>query len=525
MVVLAWSPLSPSSLVEELLISSVCVQDKGGAGDMASEEEAGNLARDCKAFYEKRLRLTSSVSSKWKPAPPASSSGLSPSSPDDHFSKLPSQIAQLRTELLSLAHLDNQLFKNLLALNDKLEELKLQRSTGQLELEASQFSHLSGDEASESATTEEYDDDDIDEEVLEQDPEEAEAFYSSLPPAQILEQASSQVPSGSSASSEAASSATNSASSHLGGLDVIGGLKFMLRSRSFLLRPPFHKKSNTLSRSTPRRSRGINQAESSSPFRYVPTLGKSYDAIIANCEISTFSHIKSFGFCCCWERTRRSLPSLAWSGVNILNHHHLQHCAPVLKISHAAAAGESLDVILLSFSFLFRTFDRIQENRVADDFVNRNASSAPGKGAAGQLLRSQSAERQQQKKKTSSNESSWLTAPSGSSATLTRGFHLPHTSSKSLWQRVFVGGNNTSANHSNHTNHGLASGPESLPCSWRIIDMDDKSPPPTLKHIKQNSFDSGIHHSDSSEYSIKVWYVFQFIISNLKKKTSQKAGK
>jgi len=384
---------------------------------MASEEEAGNLARDCKAFYEKRLRLTSSVSSKWKPAPPASSSGLSPSSPDDHFSKLPSQIAQLRTELLSLAHLDNQLFKNLLALNDKLEELKLQRSTGQLELEASQFSHLSGDEASESATTEEYDDDDIDEEVLEQDPEEVEAFYSSLPPAQILEQASSQVPSGSSASSEAASSATNSASSHLGGLDVIGGLKFMLRSRSFLLRPPFHKKSNTLSRSTARRSRGINQAESSSPFR---------------------------------------------------------------------------------------TFDRIQENRVADDFVNRNASSAPGKGAAGQLLRSQSAERQQQKKKTSSNESSWLTAPSGSSATLTRGFHLPHTSSKSLWQRVFVGGNNTSANHSNHANHGLASGPESLPCSWRIIDMDDKSPPPTLKHIKQNSFDSGIHHSDSSEYSIKV---------------------
>ena len=186
-----------------------------------------------------------------------------------------------------------------------------------------------------------------------------------------------------------------------------------------------------------------------------------------------------------------------------MNHHHLQHCAPVLKISHAAAAGESLDVILLSFSFLFRTFDRIQENRVADDFVNRNASSAPGKGAAGQLLRSQSAERQQQKKKTSSNESSWLTAPSGSSATLTRGFHLPHTSSKSLWQRVFVGGSGAGNSHANN-NVQSSSGPESLPCSWRIIDMDDKSPPPTLKHIKQNSFDSGIHHSDSSEYSIKV---------------------
>lgn len=231
---------------------------------MASE--AGNLAQDCKAFYEKRLRLTSSVSSKWKSSLPspsvASSGGLSSSSsnPDDHFSKLPSQIAQLRTELLSLAHLDNELFKNLLALNDKLEELKLQRST---QLEASQ-SHLS-DEASESQTTEEYDDDDIDEEV----DQDEEAFYSSLPPAQILEQAS-HVQSG--GASEASSAASANASSH-GGLDVIGGLKFMLRSRSFLLRPPFHKKSNTLSRSTPRRSR-IN-AESSSPFRYEVALVKS----------------------------------------------------------------------------------------------------------------------------------------------------------------------------------------------------------------------------------------------------------
>ena len=29
-----------------------------------------------------------------------------------------------------MAHLDNELFKNLLALNDKLEELKLQRGSG-----------------------------------------------------------------------------------------------------------------------------------------------------------------------------------------------------------------------------------------------------------------------------------------------------------------------------------------------------------------------------------------------------------
>ena len=195
----------------------------------------GNLAKDCKAFYEKRLRLTSSVTHKWNKS--------TDHGDQDNFSKLPSQIVQLRSELLSLAHMDNELFKNLLALNDKLEELKLQRSADP--------SHSQSDEASESQTTEEYDDDDIDEEV-EDDIEEV-GFYSSLPPAQILEQASVQA--------EAAEAST---SSNTGSLDVIGGLKFMLRSRSFLLRPPFHKKSNTLARTSPRRSR---IAETSSPFR------------------------------------------------------------------------------------------------------------------------------------------------------------------------------------------------------------------------------------------------------------------
>lgn len=134
-------------------------------------------------------------------------------------------------------------------------------------------------------------------------------------------------------------------------------------------------------------------------------------------------------------------------------------------------------------SFNFRTFDRIQENRVADD------SNLVSK-------RSQSAERRTQNKKLSKLEA-------GSSATLTRGFHLPH-SSKSLWQRVFVGGGSVNNNHSSF--YG-GNGPESLPCSWSVVDslgIEDKSPPPTLKHIKQNSFDSGIHTSDSSEYSIKI---------------------
>jgi hypothetical protein len=115
--------------------------------------------------------------------------------------------------------------------------------------------------------------------------------------------------------------------------------------------------------------------------------------------------------------------------------------------------------------------------------------------------RSQSAERRKGK-----NNNGGLS----NSATLTRGFHLPH-SSRSLWQRVFVSGSATAGGGSASANCGQVvynnNGPESLPCSWSIVDslgMEDKSPPPTLKHIKQNSFDSGIHTSDSSEYSIKI---------------------
>ena len=166
--------------------------------------------------------------------------------------------------------------------------------------------------------------------------------------------------------------------------------------------------------------------------------------------------------------------------------------------------GESLCHAM--FNPLSRTFDRIQENRVV------TASSLSEENSSNHLRsnRSQSAERRQQKKR---NDISRLEA--GSSATLTRGFHLPHTSSKSLWQRVFVGSSGSSSSrHDDSSHHSIMgspggghnnNGPESLPCSWSIIDLDnDKSPPPTLRHIKQNSFDSGIHTSDSSEYSIKV---------------------
>ena len=156
-----------------------------------------------------------------------------------------------------------------------------------------------------------------------------------------------------------------------------------------------------------------------------------------------------------------------------------------------------------SIHFHSRTFDRIQENRVVT--AGSSSLSSDENPLAHHLRsnRSQSAERRQQKKR--SSDISKLEA--GSSATLTRGFHLPHTSSKSLWQRVFVGSSSASASGSRHEDgHGgnnNNNGPESLPCSWSIIDLDaEKSPPPSLRHIKQNSFDSGIH--TESEYSIKV---------------------
>merc|ERR1712001_57255 len=305
------------------------------SGISSSSHSSDTLAKDCKAFYEKRLRLTHSVQDKWKRQ-------VHPES------TLSNQIGRLRNELLSLAHLDNELFKNLLALNDKLEELKLQHGSGSDG--AKELPNLPDQEVLSEETTDEYDDEDIDEEVEMED--EFHNMYSSLPPTQILERAAQAVDDHQPSSS---------------GLDMMGGLKFMLRSRSFLLRAPFHKK-NTNGRS---RSRGND-----SPFR---------------------------------------------------------------------------------------TFDRIHENRVVEI---RNT-------------RSQSAERRTKKSAAASK------LEAGSSATLTRGFHLPQ-SSRSLWQRVFVGSSQNGTAPSN--------GPESLPCSWSLVDgLEDKSPPPTLKHIKQNSFDSGIH--------------------------------
>ena len=241
-------------------------------------QPSDTLAKDCKEFYEKRLQLTHSVEHKWSSE--ASLPSLSP------FSKLPHQIAQLRSELLSLAHLDNELFKNLLALNDKLEELKLHRD----HTSGSTTTSNEGDEEAvtktETTTEEEYDDDDIDEEVDDDnaDDDAFSAVYSSLPPTQILERAAAAAaaaeaaarvnPEDTSADENQSPSSENNGSS---GLDVMGGLKFMLRSRSFLLRPPFHKKNSASSaatappptvpvqsRTTPRRSRITS---SDSPFR------------------------------------------------------------------------------------------------------------------------------------------------------------------------------------------------------------------------------------------------------------------
>ena len=83
---------------------------------------------------------------------------------------------------MSLAHLDNELFKNLLALNDKLEELKLQHGSGSDG--AKELPNLPDQEVLSEETTDEYDDEDIDEEVELED--EFHNMYSSLPPTQIL---------------------------------------------------------------------------------------------------------------------------------------------------------------------------------------------------------------------------------------------------------------------------------------------------------------------------------------------------
>jgi hypothetical protein len=84
-------------------------------------------------------------------------------------------------------------------------------------------------------------------------------------------------------------------------------------------------------------------------------------------------------------------------------------------------------------------------------------------------------------------------------------FNLPP--SRFLWQKMFFSNNNNSNSNNNNSNNNSSTtnGPESLPCQWLPSDeggFGSKSPL-SLNHIKQNSFDSGIHTSDS-EYSVRV---------------------
>jgi hypothetical protein len=189
------------------------------------------LAKDCKAFYERRLRLTNSVKNKWRLEEAAATNSATAASHHQEFSQLPNQLTKLRSELLSLAHMDNELFKNLLALNDKLEELKIQRDGD------SQCSEAKVDEEADDEANGEYDDEDIDE--VEQEDDGFSQHYTSLPPSQVLEQAAVAM--------EVVVPKNCSDSNGGSSLDVMGGLKFMLRSRSFLMRPPFHKKSSNIS--------------------------------------------------------------------------------------------------------------------------------------------------------------------------------------------------------------------------------------------------------------------------------------
>ncbi len=165
------------------------------------------------------------------------------------FSKLPSQIAELRSELLSLARMDNELFKNLLALNDMLEDMTMQtgaspkpvKSTTRLANGGGGKKSTSHSSASTSSNA-----DDEDEEDLEDGddlcwPEEI-GHYTSLPPTAVLEQAANK--SKNKLLSAAPTTSTRGGEGKQGGgsSDVMSGLKYMLRSRSFLLRPTFQKK-------------------------------------------------------------------------------------------------------------------------------------------------------------------------------------------------------------------------------------------------------------------------------------------
>ena len=228
-----------------------------------------NLARECREFYEKRLQMAEEASVKWtydssissssatnsprstpksvmsfesgSTSPASSKSSTLPRklqfdkhrtsrrSVDDFLAMedeeekppnnnlfdpevLPNKINQLRQDMLSLINLDNELFKQLLTINDTLEELKEQR-----------VSRLPAPTAAQEPTEVNFKLDayEVNDEVF---PEEYTGPFASLPDHSYMLQKQQLL----------------SQQQQQGGLK--NGLKFMLRSRSFLMKPIIAKR-------------------------------------------------------------------------------------------------------------------------------------------------------------------------------------------------------------------------------------------------------------------------------------------
>lgn len=290
---------------------------------------------------------------------------------------LPSKISQLRQDLLSLINLDNELFKHLLTINDTLEELREQRNVPKrLQPPAA---------ATADFKLGYYEPPDMVTELLAAGAAAEDEYvgpFTSLPDhtymlqkQQLLQQQQQQ----------------------LGTTGLRNGLKFMLRSRSFLMKPIIAK----------RRVSGTSEStvKTKIPVKVTPPP----------------------------QQQQQQLPSRS-------SHHQPASLPHIQEKGEQGSGSRSGTLKKLSLSSKKSTF---------------SPSAAAGTSAA-----------------------AGGTAPSSSSrpSNFNRPlFHLPHQSkSKQLWQKVFEANANAGQGH------------------------DEPDGFPKITHMKQNSYDSGIHHGSES---------------------------
>jgi len=292
---------------------------------------------------------------------------------------LPSKISQLRQDLLSLINLDNELFKHLLTINDTLEELREQRNVPKLATQAAP--------AAAAATADfklgyyEPPGADMVTELLAAAAAEDEYVgpFTSLPDhtymlqkQQLLQQQQQQ----------------------LGNTGLKNGLKFMLRSRSFLMKPIIAK----------RRISGTSEStvKTKIPVKVTPPHQPPRP-----------------------PHQPASLPHIQENGEG--------------PVSSGSRSG-TLKKLSLS---------------------SKKSTFSPSAAAAASAT---------------PPSSSTLSRPTNFTRPL---FHMPHQSrSKQLWQKVF---------EANAAGAAGGSGGHDEPDGF-----------PKITHMKQNSYDSGIHHGSES---------------------------